>query len=220
LIISAVVAARSHHLTGCAAVATLPGTSADNDARVSDCGVDMYWLHLGARGRWLRYGGKVYEALAAMLASRARMDIYHSVLEVRSGEGRFIIEMGPAIDDDWARRGVVADGPVGFAWAATWRKLRYEVRCWPEGMTAFEYAVDGPRHLTDDVAVAERMLDVVHEVPTPVWGRDELRAGEGWTCNSLTSWLLGRVGISSSIPPPAGGRAPGWRAGFTIAQRR
>jgi hypothetical protein len=171
-------------------------------------GVDIFWLPLGARGHWLRLGGTVYEAVAALLARRQRQDVYHSVLEVHAREGRFVIEMGPAIDDDSEGRGVVARGPVGFAWAAAFRILRYEVRCWPEGITAYEYAVESPRRLTPDASMATRVLELVREVPTPVWGRDELGAGEMWTCNSLTSWLLGRTNLGDSIrPPPRWARA-------------
>lgn len=193
-------------------------TSPSADRGASSCGVDMYWLPLGARGCWLRFGGKVYEAVAALLARRQRQDIYHSVLEVHAPEGRFVIEMGPAIDNDWARRGVVAQGPVGFAWGAL-RILRYEVRCWPDGITAYEYAVESPLRLTHDASMAVHVLELVREVPTPVWGRDELDAGEMWTCNSLTSWLLGRTNLCDSIRPPLGGRAPGWDAGLTVARR-
>jgi hypothetical protein len=189
------------------------------DRWASSFGVDMYWLPLGARGRWLRFGGRLYEAVAALLARRKQLDIYHSVLEVHAPEGCFVIEMGPAIDDDWTRRGVVAQGPVGFAWAGAPRLLRYEVRCWPEGITAYEYAVESPLRLTNDVEMATRVLELVHIVPTPVWGRDELGAGEMWTCNSLTSWLLGRTELCESIRPPVGGRAPGWDAGLTVARR-
>lgn len=173
---------------------------------------------MGARGRWLHIAGKMFETIAAALARRTPLDLYHSVLEVRAREGRFVIEMGPAVDDDLARRGVVAQGPVGASWAAALRILRYEVRCWAEGITAFDYAVE-TRRLTDDVEAAERVLGLVAHVPTPVWGRDDLGAGEMWTCNSLTSWLLGRTDLSDSIRPPAGGRAPGWDAGLTIARR-
>lgn len=193
--------------------------SPPTDGGASSFGVDMYWLPLGARGRWLRFGGKVYEAVAAAFARRQRLDIYHSVLEVHAPEGRFVIEMGPAIDDDWARRGVVAQGPVGFAWAAALRILRYEVRFWPEGVTGYGYAVESPRRLTSDAPMATRVLELASEVPTPVWGRDELDAGEMWTCNSLTSWLLGRTNLGDSIRPPLGGRAPGWDAGLTVARR-
>ena len=58
-------------------------------------------------------------------------------------------------------------------------------------------------------------------VPTPVWGRDECRAGEMWNSNSLTAWLIARCGLpTESIRPPPGGRAPGWRAGLVVARRQ
>jgi hypothetical protein len=58
-------------------------------------------------------------------------------------------------------------------------------------------------------------------VPTPVWGRDELRAGEMWNSNSLISWLIARSGLEvEAVHPPAGGRAPGWGAGLVVARRQ
>ena len=67
---------------------------------------------------------------------------------------------------------------------------------------------------------AGRLLRLVPVVPTPVWGRDELCAGELWNSNSLVSWLLARAGLApETIPPPRGGRAPGWRAGIVVARR-
>jgi hypothetical protein len=123
--------------------------------------------------------------------------------------------MGPAVDDDLATRGVVASGVVGAAWAALLRNFRYEIRCWRGGLSAFAYAVES-RRFTDEGDVAERMLEVIHGVPTPLWGRDELRAGETWTCNSVISWLIARTGLDSEelLRPPPGGRAPGWNAGL------
>jgi hypothetical protein len=86
-------------------------------ATASSFGVDLYWLPLGARGRWLRIGGRLFEAVAARLERRSVRDIYHSVLEVRVPEGRFVIEMGPVADANGAGRGVVAEGAVGIGWA-------------------------------------------------------------------------------------------------------
>ena len=40
------------------------------------------------------------------------------------------------------------------------------------------------------VQLARRILDLVAEVPTPVWGRDELRTGEMWNSNSVIAWLI------------------------------
>jgi hypothetical protein len=65
------------------------------------------------------------------------------------------------------------------------------------------------------------VLDLVAQVPTPVWGRDELGNGEMWNSNSVIAWVIARSGIDTSpIRPPAGGRAPGWRAGLAVAGRQ
>jgi hypothetical protein len=65
------------------------------------------------------------------------------------------------------------------------------------------------------------VLDLVPHVPTPVWGRDDLKAGEMWNSNSVTAWLIARSGMDTeSIQPPAGGRAPGWGAGLVVARRQ
>jgi hypothetical protein len=184
-------------------------------------GVELLWLPLGARGHSVRVGGKVYETVAALLGRRQMRDIYHSVLNVRVPEGRFVIEMGPVADVNGARRGVVVEGPVASVLAGRFRIFRYEVRCWRDGITAYDYAVDSPRRITDDPRQAERLLELVRDVPALTWGRDQLRTGEMWSCNSLTSWLLTRSGLcEDSIRPPDGGRAPGWTAGAVIARRQ
>jgi hypothetical protein len=65
------------------------------------------------------------------------------------------------------------------------------------------------------------VLDLAPEAPTPVWGRDELGAGEMWNSNSLISWLIACSGLQvDSIQPPPGGRAPGWDAGLVVAHRQ
>ncbi len=46
-------------------------------------------------------------------------------------------------------------------------------------------------------------------VPTPVWGRDQLHAGEMWNSNSVVSWALTRPGVVANAGhPPGNGRAP------------
>ena len=80
-------------------------------------GIDLYWLPLGAGGRSVRVNGKVFEAVAARLERRDRYDLYHSALQVRVPEGRYVIEQAPAWSDG-AERGVVAEGSVGPAWRA------------------------------------------------------------------------------------------------------
>jgi hypothetical protein len=81
--------------------------------------------------------------------------------------------------------------------------------------------VDSPKRLTDDEAHASRVLDLIAQVPTPVWGRDELATGEMWNSNSVIAWVIARSGVDvESIQPPAGGRAPGWQAGVEVARRQ
>ncbi|MDO8212453.1 hypothetical protein [Conexibacter sp. CPCC 206217] len=214
-----------------------PGTAA----------VDLFWLPLGAGGWFVRRNGRAYEALMARIEHRPRFDLYHSALEVRVDGERFVIEMTPVRDDggdghvrrggagddarrgavggdhvDGARRrGAVAGGAVGSRWAGRLRIFRYEVRRWRDGLIPdVGEAVDSPRRLSADPVVARRVLELVLQVPTPVWGRDELRAGDMWNSNSLIAWLIECSGLdAASIEPPVGGRAPGWDAGVVVAGR-
>jgi hypothetical protein len=183
--------------------------------------VDLFWLPLGAGGHSVRLNGKVFEAVASRLAGRPACDLYHSALEVRFAGDRYVIEMTPVPRGDPATRGVVAQGPVGSRWTHRARIFRYEVRRWLDGtIPDVDEAVDSPRRLTDDASIAQRVLELVPSVPTPVWGRDELGAGEMWNSNSLISWLIVRSALDvHTIGPPAGGRAPGWDAGLAVAAR-
>ena len=183
--------------------------------------VDLYWLPLGAGGHSVRLNGLVFEAVVARLERRTACDLYHSALVVRAPSGRFVIEQAPVRDNDGAKRGVVAEGPVGSRLAGRYRIFRYEVRRWRDGVIPdVAEAVESPQHLTGDPLLAQRVLDLVPAVPTLVWGRDESQAGEMWNSNSLTSWLIARSGLHvESVHPPAGGRAPGWRAGLVVARR-
>jgi hypothetical protein len=187
----------------------------------SELGVDLYWLPLGAGGHSVRLNGRIFEAVAARLERRAPCDLYHSALEVRVPEGRFVIEQAPVRDSNGLERGVVAEGAVGSRWAGRFRIFRYEVRRWYGGIIPdVNEAVESPQRLTDDPDVAQRVLDLAPRVPTAVWGRDELAAGEMWNSNSLIAWLIVSCGLpGESIHPPAGGRAPGWRAGLVVARR-
>jgi hypothetical protein len=182
--------------------------------------VDLYWLPLGAGGHSVRLNGQVFEFLAARLQRRPPCDLYHSALVVRVPEGRFVIESAPMLRGD-SERGVVAGGPVGTQLAGRFRIFRYEVRRWAGGVIPdIAEAVESPRRLTSDSELARRVLDLVPSVPTPVWGRDELGAGEMWNSNSVISWLITRCGLDAeSIRPPRAGRAPGWRAGVVVARR-
>jgi hypothetical protein len=183
--------------------------------------IDLYWLPLGAGGHSVRLNGRIFEAVVARLEKRDRYDLYHSALEVRVPEGRFIIEQAPIRPSDGAERGVVAEGVVGVGAAGRFRLFRYEVRRWRDGLIPdVGEAVDSPHRLSDDRGCARRLLELVPHVPTPVWGRDELGAGEMWNSNSVISWLIARSGLDvEAVRPPAGGRAPGWRAGLVVARR-
>lgn len=91
-------------------------------------GVDLYWLPLGAGGRFVRLNGRVFEAVVSRLEHRPACDLYHSALEVRVPDGRFVIEQTPVPDNNGIRRGVAVSGPVGARWVARFRVFRYEVR--------------------------------------------------------------------------------------------
>jgi hypothetical protein len=196
---------------------SLIGDGADRRAAA----IDLYWLPLGAGGHFVRLNGRLYEAVAARLQRRRAYDLYHSALQVELPDGKFVIEQAPVHDWSGKDRGVVAEGAVGSRWAGRFRIFRYEIRLWRGGhIPDVAEAVDSPRRLTHDEARGRRVLDVVHQIPTPVWGRDELATGEMWNSNSVIAWTLSRSGIDAeSIQPPAGGRAPGWQAGLVVARR-
>lgn len=183
--------------------------------------MDLYWLPLGAGGHSVRLNGQIFEFLAARLQRRPPCDLYHSALVVRVPEGRFVIESAPVGRGDREARGVVAGGPVGTPLAGRFRIFRYELRRWNGGVIRdIAEAVESPQRLMNDPDLAQRVLDLVPSVPTPVWGRDELAAGEMWNSNSAVAWLIARCGRDAeSISPPTGGRAPGWRAGVVVARR-
>ena len=185
--------------------------------------VDLYWLPLGAGGHSVRLNGRVYEAATRHGSSGgAPSDLYHAGLEVRIAATRFVIEMTPVRDVFGVDRGVVAEGPVGARWAGRFRLFRYEVRRWQDGrIPDVEDAVEGPLRLTEEPAHAQRVLDLVPQVPTLVWGRDELRTGDMWNSNSLVAWLIARSGADvNSVRPPAGGRAPGSHAASRMRDGR
>ena len=180
--------------------------------------VDLLWIPLGAGQRVVRASGRMFEAMSALLQRRARCDLYHSALVVSVPEGRFVIEMAPIPDRSPESRGVVAEGPVGTKWAGRFRIFRYEVRRWRNGIIPDEAAVVATVRLSTELDCAQRLLDLVLSVPTPVWGRDGLGAGEMWNSNSVTSWLLRRGDVDTSmLAPPRDGRAPGWAAGLFAA---
>ncbi len=171
--------------------------------------VDLYWIPLGAGGHCVRFNGKVFEALEAVRQHRTRDDLYHAALIVQVDGERYTIELAPSPNADETSRGVVTTGPVGSRLIGGLRLFRYEVRRWPGGsIPDLQYAVGGPQRLTTDPDTTRRLLDAIPNVPTPVWGRDELKAGEMWNSNSLISWALATAGLATDdVQPPPHGRA-------------
>ena len=183
---------------------------------------DLYWIPLGAGGHTsIRLNGQAFETIEAARRHRERRDLHHTALIVELDGDRYTIEVAPSPDADEASRGVVATGAVGSRYLGWWRLFRYEVRCWRDGsIPDLAEAVGGPRRLTSDPRVARRILDLVATVPTPVWGRDELKAGEMWNSNSVIAWLIATAGLRAGLlQPPPRGRAPGWFAGVEVARR-
>ena len=184
-----------------------------------DTAVNLLWIPLGAGQQVVRKSGRLFEALSAAAHRRQRCDLYHSALVVTVPDGCYTIEMAPIPDFHGELRGVVAEGPVGVRVLGRLRTFRYEIRCWRDGVipdagkaTTVALDVDG--------GCAERLVELVPTVPTPVWGRDALGAGDMWNSNSVVSWLLRRGGVDAAgIDMPTGGRAPGWGAGLVVAER-
>ena len=183
--------------------------------------MDLYWLPLGAGGHFVRLNGRVYEGVAARLQGRPACHLYHSALQVEIPGAKYVIEQAPIHNWSGKDRGVVAEGAVGTSWAGRFRIFRYEIRLWRGGnIPDVAEAVQSPQRLTTDADRARRVLGVVAQVPTPVWGRDERGTGEMWNSNSVIAWVVARSGIdTAAVQPPTGGRAPGWQAGLVVARR-
>jgi hypothetical protein len=182
-------------------------------------GVDLYWIPLGSGSPVVQASGWVFEAISAAAHRRERCHLYHAALVVTSPEGRFTVEQAPVPDRNGATRGVVAVGPVGMRALGRFRLVRYEVRCWRNGVIPdLDAAVDSPVRVTDDARVASRILTELPRIPTPVWGRDAADTGEMWNSTSVIAWVLTASGVDmEALEPPDGGRAPGWMAGRMIA---
>ncbi|MGB7859623.1 MAG: hypothetical protein WBM90_03925 [Acidimicrobiia bacterium] len=195
------------------------GKSIPNDVPTSR--IRLFWIPLGAGGvGFVRLNGRIYELIEALGQRRSPLDLYHTALEIRSDDTRWVVENAwPSPDSDFSARGVVVEGPVFNKRLARLRPFRYEIRRWQNGVIPDAGAV-GTRTelLSADAEVARSVLSLVEEVPPLVWGRDEMQTGEMWNSNSVISWLLTRAEFPiDTIHPPEGGRAPGWEAGTRIA---
>ncbi len=182
--------------------------------------VEVLWIPLGAGQHVVRISGRAFEALSAVVQRRPACALYHSALVVTADDVRHVIEMTPIPDRHGEQRGVVAEGVVGSAWLGRFRVFRYEIHRWRDGLIPDADQATATTTLQLEPDDAQQLLDLVPSVPTPVWGRDELDAGEMWNSNSVTSWILHRAGIDTApLGPPDGGRAPGWKAGIVVAAR-
>lgn len=195
--------------------------TASLEHRHSQPGVYVYWIPLGAGGSgFVRMNGRIYEAFRAGLERRRRLHLYHTALELRLPEGRFIVEtMWPSPDGDGASRGVVVVGPVFTRWLSFTRVFRYEVRCWRNGVLPdADEAIGGPIRVSGDLGVARRVMGWAQSVPALTWGRDPSGLGDMWNSNSVISWLLAKSGVPMDmVLVPEDGRAPGWDAGLALA---
>jgi len=195
---------------------TVPGAGAPS----SDPAVDLLWIPLGAGGHVVASCGRVFERLSAWRHRRHPRPIYHAALEVTVSGARYVIEMGPVWTETDRDRGVVVEGPVGIAPLGRWRAFRYEVRCWPGGRIPDRAWAEADVRVSDDDECTAAVLAAVRTVPALTWGRDQLGLGDMWNSNSLVAWLLSGSGVDlSHVVPPCGGRAPGWRAGLSLAER-
>ncbi len=182
--------------------------------------LELYWIPLGAGTPVVQVSGRIYEFIYATAHRRRRHSLYHAALIATIDGEATIIESAPVPDDNGREaRGVVGMGAVGSKWLGPIRIFRYEVRRWTNGVIPdLTYAVDSPVRLADDAVSIRNALQWVEQVPTPVWGRDELGTGDMWNSNSVISWTLSRAGLATpGLGPPPGGRAPGWDAGLRVA---
>lgn len=184
-------------------------------------GAYLYWIPVGAgTSRFQRASLRLWEAVEAARARRHRAVLLHSALKLVADDApTMTVELTPAFIGSPVPP--VATGPVGFRGADRFRLFRYQLRCLPvERLPDEQWAVGTPTRLSDESAVVHRILDLAPVVPRYVWGRRVPGTTEMWTSDSVISWLLVQAGIDlTGIGPPAGGRAPGWDAGLTIARR-
>ncbi len=196
----------------------MPDRSAERAITVD--ALALYWVPLGADTHVVRLSGRLYETIVATAQRRPRRALYRAALIAWRDGDEVTVEVAPVPDEHGrADRGVVAEGAVGDRRLGRWRVFRYEVRRWTGGVIPdLVHAVDSPVIITTDRELVTAALDRLAMVPTPVWGRDELRLGDMWNSNSVVAWTLASAGLdASALTPPAGGRAPGWHAGLDLA---
>jgi hypothetical protein len=191
-----------------------------------DSRLELSWIPLGAGdgigARVVRFSGGIYERLKALVQRRSPQALFHAALVAWTPTGRCVVEMTPVPRSGSAEdRGVVGGGAVGSRLLGRARIFRYEIRRWSGGVIPdIGYAIDSPVVISSDAGEIARVLDLLPDVPSNVWGRDEARTGDMWNSNSVVSWTLARAGCEDRAGrPPQRGRAPGWQAGVTLALR-
>jgi hypothetical protein len=188
--------------------------------REPDDAVRLHWIPVGAGGHVVARSSGLYERVAAWHEHRPRLQLVHAALTVRRGGAEYAVEMTPAWGNGAAERGVVAQGPVGWAPLGRSPYFRYEVRAWRGGTIPDLAWARATVEVPTDPYRVERLLTRVREVPPLTWGRDELGLGEMWNSNSIVACLLATSGhdVTRSLPP-AGTRAPGWDSGLALTDR-
>jgi hypothetical protein len=216
--------ARPVHSDGAAMASQPAGTTPPGTTTTR---LELYWIPVGAGSgtgaHVVRTSGRIYEAFNALAQRRRPQRLYHAALIAHHTDGPIIIEVAPVPDRlGQIARGAVGAGPVGARMLGRFRIFVYEIRRWRNGtIPDLVFAIASPVVLTENSDHVRDVLELVADVPTPVWGRDELRAGEMWNSNSMVSWILTRAGLAQRAGAvPAGGRAPGWDAGVVVANRQ
>ena len=187
---------------------------------MSDDRAELWWIPVGAGGRFVVHTSRWWEHLQAARQRRRPQLLFHAALEIFCDEHRFVIEMTPAWGQPAEASGVVSTGPVGLRMLGHFSAFQYQIRAWPEGtLPDRAHAVAPPITIALGERAAQALLAALPEVPTLTWGRQVAQVPDMWNSNSLISWLLTTVGVDAeNLRPPAQGRAPGWAAG--VAQAR
>ena len=198
-----------------------PGGLRDGMAPPNAAAADLYWIPLGAGGHSVRFNGRVFEAVAAARQHRPRCDLYHAALVVDSAA---IATRSSSRRRRTPTRRAGASSPPAPSGAATsaagaCSATRCAAGAADRSRTSARRSAARPGHRPirrspGGCSISSRPS------PTPVWGRDELHAGEMWNSNSVIAWLLATAGLPAErLHPPARGRAPGWDAGLVVAHR-
>ena len=179
---------------------------------VTAAAVELYWIPLGAGGHCVRFNGRIFEALDA--ARRAPSALRPLPRGARRPARR------PALHDRArrrrrtpTRRAAASSAPAPSAAATSAGCACFATRFAAgeaDRSPTWTTRSAGRCRLTTDPGVARRLLDLVAAVPRPVWGRDELDAGEMWNSNSVIAWLVATAGLpADELEPAAAGQGAG-----------